>query len=273
MADAGFYGRLVDYHMHTPLCHHAEGAPAEYARRAAALGLKEIGFSEHCPLPDGYDRLRLREDQLGDYVRLVEEARRAAPGMVIRLGVEAEYVREDLPYVRRMVERHAWDYILGSVHYMGMWNFDAPEAEREWRECADLYEKWRQYFELWREAASSGLYDTMGHPDLVKKFGPIPREDCRPLFREALTAAAEGGVAVEINTAGLRKPVKEIYPSAAFLRIACEMGVPISFGSDAHAPDEVGSGFRQAVDLARACGYREYARFEKRRRTLWPLPA
>ncbi|MDD2709537.1 MAG: PHP-associated domain-containing protein [Verrucomicrobiae bacterium] len=105
----------------------------------------------------------------------------------------------------------------------------------------------------------------------MKKFGTIPREDCRPLFREALAVAAKMGVAVEINTAGLRKPVKEIYPSAAFLRIARELGVPISFGSDAHAPAEVGSGFREAVDLARACGYREYARFEKRRRTLWSL--
>ena len=272
MNDRAFYGQLADLHMHTHLCAHAEGEPKDYAKRAVALGLGELGISEHAPMPSGYDALRLAEDRLPDYLAMVEAARRVAPQLPIRLGVEAEYCRGQEDYVRRFLARADWDYVIGSVHYLEMWNFDDPKEIPAWRAIRDLFGTWRDYFSLWKEAARTKLYDTLGHPDLVKKFGFFPKEPCEALFEDALRTVAEAGCCLEINTAGLRKPVKEIYPSSAFLRIARRLDIPITFGSDAHAPHEVGAGFREAVALARECGYAEYARFEKRKRMMRPLP-
>lgn len=258
--------------MHTPLCFHAEGEPIEYARRAVELGLAEIGFSEHCPMPDQYDKMRMRENDFPQYLSKVETARLAFPKLPIRLAIEAEYVLGEEDYVRHFLQRAEWDYVLGSVHYIREWNFDAPEAAARWKETRDLFGQWKLYFEQWKAAARTGMYDSLAHPDLVKKFGFLPVEACEDLFRDALEAVAACGIAVEINTAGLRKPVKEIYPSANFLRIARGFNIPISLGSDSHAPGEVGMNFREAVDLARACGYTEYVRFQNRKRTSHPLP-
>jgi histidinol-phosphatase (PHP family) len=267
-----FYGMLADYHMHTPLCRHAKGRPSEYARHAQTLGLKEIGFAEHCPMPPHFDRLRMTHDDLPRYIESVEKARAACPGLTIRLGVEADYVEEEEISLARFFRRHAWDYVLGSVHYIGKWNFDSPSAVKRWKETKDLRVEWARYFELWKKAARCGLFDSLGHPDLVKKFGFVPRENCDDLFEDALAVVAKAGLAIEINTAGLRKPVGEIYPSAAFLRIARRLKIPITFGSDAHVPGEVGANFREAVALARSCGYTHYARLHRRKRTLHRLP-
>jgi len=267
-----FYGALADYHMHTPLCLHAEGEPVEYARQADELGLAEIGFSEHCPMPSHFDTLRMKSGDLTSYLAKIEEARKAFPSLKIRLGIEAEFAEGEEDHVKRFLDRASWDYVLGSVHYIREWNFDAPEAVSRWKESRDLFGQWKLYFDLWKKAARTGFYDSLSHPDLVKKFGFIPSERCDELFRDALAVVAEKGPAVEINTAGLRKPVKEIYPSGNFLRIAKNFDIPISLGSDAHAPGEVGMNFREAVALARACGYTQYARFNQRKRTLHPLP-
>jgi histidinol-phosphatase (PHP family) len=111
----------------------------------------------------------------------------------------------------------------------------------------------------------------MGHPDLVKKFGHIPKQSCDELFRTALQAAAKAKVIIEINTAGLRKPVNEIYPSIAFLKIARELKLPIAFGSDAHAPQEVGLNFKEAVALAKQAGYTEAVRLHDGKRVAYKL--
>ena len=272
MTTKKFYGALADYHMHTPLCLHAEGEPVAYAKRADELGLAEIGFSEHCPMPPHFDALRMKEGDLPDYLARIEEARKAFPRLAIRLGIEAEYAEGEEEHVKRFLDRAPWDYVLGSVHYIREWNFDAPEAVARWRETRDLFGQWKLYFELWKKAARTGFYDCLSHPDLVKKFGFIPFGHCDELFRDALAVVAEKGIAIEINTAGLRKPVKEIYPGENFLRIARDFDIPITLGSDAHAPREVGMNFREAVLLARSCGYTRSAHFRQRKRTLHPLP-
>lgn len=267
-----FYRKLADYHLHTPLCNHADGEPADYARRATELGFREIGFSEHCTMPPHFDRLRMVADDLDRYLASVEQARKACPDLTIRLGIEAEYVPGEVDHVRQFLARHSWDYVLGSVHYLDDWNFDAPEAAERWRTTANLHDEWKRYFGTWKQAARCGLFDILAHPDLVKKFGFVPRENCEDLFEDALAAVAKAGLVIEVSTAGLRKPVKEIYPSAAFLRIARRLNVPITLGSDAHAPSEVGANFHDAVALARASGYTHYLRFHQRQRTSHALP-
>ena len=258
----------ADYHMHTPLCHHAVGEPAEYAARAVALGLREIGFSDHSPMPrDDFDEWRMAARDLDDDVARVEAARRRFPQLTIRLALEVDFIPGHEDWIRSLAARHPWDYFIGSVHYVSeTWDLDNPQKLSRWRE-RDPFEVWTAYFERLTQAADSGLFDIVGHADLAKKFCFYPKQDCTALFEKFLAAARRTNTAIELNTAGLRKDCKEIYPSRRILELAHERGIAITFGSDAHAPGEVGADFAQALALARSVGYREFRRFELRRAT------
>lgn len=257
----------ADYHMHTPLCRHASGEPVELAAQAVKLGMKEIGFSDHNPMPqDGFDEWRMKAAELDIYVEKVRRARREFPALAIKLALEVDYLPGYEQWVRDLAERHPWDYFIGSVHYVSdSWAIDNPQELAKWRE-RDPYEVWAAYFQRLGKAAESGLFDIIGHADLCKKFCFYPKEDCEPLFKGFLEAAKRGGVAIEINTAGLRKDCRELYPSLRITRMAAELGVPITFGSDAHAPGEVGMNFREAIDQARQAGYRHWCKFTRRQR-------
>jgi histidinol-phosphatase (PHP family) len=263
----------ADYHMHTPLCFHASGEPTEYAARAVALGLPEIGFSDHNPMPeDDFDDWRMHLDRLDAYVESVEQARRDHPQLTIRLALEMDFLPGCEDWVRDLAGRHPWDYFIGSVHYLNRnWDIDNPKKRARWDAC-DRWEVWSTYADLLRQAAASGLFEIIGHCDLCKKFGHRPDRDPTPLFQPFLKTAAGKGVAIELNTAGLRKECQEIYPAPSILQLARQEGVAITFGSDAHAPEEVGADFAAAVALARSVGYRETVRFQRRQRTSVPLP-
>jgi len=261
-----------DYHMHTPLCRHATGEPTEYAARAVALGLAEIGFTDHSPMRrDDFDNWRMRADQLDDYVEKVRRAQREHPQLTIRLGLEVDYLPGHEDWIRELAARHPWDYFIGSVHYVSdAWAVDDPSKLSAWKD-RDAFEVWSVYFERLTLAAESRLFEIIGHADLPKKFGFVPRRDCTALFTRFLDAARKADVAIELNTAGLRKDCREIYPAPGILRLAHERGVPITFGSDAHAPEEVGMDFKAALALARSIGFRDCCRFARRERRLTGL--
>lgn len=256
-----------DYHMHTPLCRHATGSPGEYADRAVALGFTEIGFSDHSPMPrDDFDDWRMRLDQLDAYVEMVMAARQDHPTLAIKLALEVDYIPGHEEWIRDLAARHAWDYLIGSVHYVADgWDLDNPKKLSQWR-GRDPFEVWSVYLERLTQAAASGLFEIIGHADLAKKFRFYPERDVMPKFRRFLEVAKASGVAIELNTAGLRKECREIYPARPILALASELGVPITFGSDAHAPGEVGADFSAAIGLARSVGYGECLRFTRRRR-------
>jgi histidinol-phosphatase (PHP family) len=262
----------ADYHMHTPLCRHAIGEPVDYAARAEALGLREIGFTDHSPMRrDDFDNWRMRADQLDDYVENVRRAQREHPQLTILLGLEVDFIPGHEEWIRELAGRHPWDYFIGSVHYVSdSWDVDNPEKLSKWKE-RDAFEVWSIYFDRLTKAAESKLFEIIGHADLPKKFGYVPQQDCAPLFERFLKAAAQANTAIELNTAGLRKDCREIYPSPAFLALAHAHRVPITFGSDAHAPPEVGHEFQQAVQLARVTGYRERCQFRQRARSFVPI--
>jgi histidinol-phosphatase (PHP family) len=262
-----------DYHLHTPLCRHATGEPTEYARRAIELGLDQIGFSDHSPMPqDNFDNWRMNLDQLDLYVQKVLQARRDHPTLTIRLALEVDYLPGHEEWIRDLATRYPWDYLIGSVHYVSeAWAIDDPASLSEWRQ-RDAYEVWSVYFDRLTAAAASGLFDIIGHADLPKKFGIRPDQDCSPLFDQFTAASATAGVALELNTAGLRKDCREIYPSRRLLELARSRGIPITFGSDAHAVDEVGFGFDEALRLARHVGYTQSTHFLSRQRRQVPFP-
>ena len=262
----------ADYHMHTPLCRHAVGEPVKYAAQAVKLGLTEIGFTDHSPMRrDDFDNWRMRSDQLDEYVAKVRRAQKEFPALTIKLGLEVDYLPGHEPWIRELAARHPWDYFIGSVHYISdSWDVDNPEKLSHWKD-RDPFEVWSVYFERLAMAARSRLFEIIGHADLPKKFGFIPQRDCTSMFQQFLDAAKASDVALELNTAGLRKDCKEIYPSPAILQLAHRTGVPITFGSDAHAPGEVGMDLLRAIELARRTGYSQTCRFTQRQRRLVTL--
>ena len=262
----------ADYHMHTRLCRHAVGEATDLAAHAVKLGMREIGLSEHNPMPrDDYDVWHMLNGSLGEYIEQVQKARRDHPQLVIKIGLETDYIPGMEDWIREITARHPWDYLIGAVHYVSdTWALDDPNRVDEWKR-RDVYAVWSEYFDRLTRAAESGFFDIIAHADLCKKFRFYPEKDCTPLFQRLLEVIKKHGLAMELNTAGLRKDCKEIYPSPQIVGLAAKIGVPITFASDAHAPTEVGMNFAEAIQLARKFGYTQYCRFTQRKREMVPL--
>lgn len=258
---------MIDLHLHTARCRHAEGTIAEYVDAGRRAGISTMCFTDHLPLPDGYPTgYAMSWPELPLYVSEVKAAAAdalAAGGPEVLCGVEADWIPEAPTLVRGAVEEHDFDVVLGSVHMIDGWAFDDPDLIDGYAEW-DVGALWERYFSMLEAAASSGLYDVMAHPDLVKKFGFRPRFDPSPWYEEAAAVFAERGVAVEVNAAGLRKPVGEIYPSLDFLKACRRRDVPAVTGSDAHRADEVGAGLGAAAELLKEAGYTSLVVFRNR---------
>lgn len=257
----------ADYHTHTPLCRHAAGEPEEFVDAALAAGLTEYGVSDHAPArPEPFDDWRMAEAELPEYLEWIGRARRHAAGRIpVRSGLECDWLPGCEPWIEDLAGRHDWDYLIGSVHYLGDWDFDNPKWIGRWG-GEDLEAVWERYWRAYAAMADSGLFDILAHPDLIKKFSRGPAGDLDRYYEPAIEAVAASGGAIEINTAGLHKPCAEAYPAPRFLELARQAGVPLVISSDAHAPVEVARDFAQAVALAKAAGYSETLLFEKRMR-------
>jgi len=258
--------------MHTPRCNHACGTIREYAEAAIAAGLTEIGMSDHSPMPGGFDAAwRMRREELDGYLHEAEACRDAFAGkLTIRIGLEADYHPGTETYVADMIAAYDWDYVIGSVHYIADWGFDNPDTLDEWdrRSVDDAY---CDYFTLVAKSAATGMFDIIGHPDLIKKFGHRPTPDNERVMaaqQQMLQAVQQSGAALEISSAGLRKPVGEIYPHPDIVAEATRLGIPFAYGSDAHAPSEVGHGMKDCLALLHKHGIRHIASFRQRQRNL-----
>jgi histidinol-phosphatase (PHP family) len=250
---------LPDYHTHTVRCGHAEGTPAEYVAAAKHRGLDGIGISDHVPLLHvGDPHLAMPLDALHDYVEEVTELKQRDPHYVL-LGIEVDFRPDTFDRMRELLRAYPFDYVIGSVHYLDGWGFDDPRHADGWteRNVDDVY---TQYFEQVGDAAESGVFTILGHLDLVKKWGHRPMTHPVEAVARLSRRIAKSGAAVEVNASGLRKPVGEIYPSAGILSCLREHGVPVTFGSDAHRPQDVGRDFASAARLAWDVGYRDYVR-------------
>jgi histidinol-phosphatase (PHP family) len=256
---------IVDYHMHTPLCGHAVGEPKEYAEAALEAGLEEIGFSDHAPFVHYEDPgITMNIKQLPEYYQMIEDVRKKYSNCLrVKIGIEADFIPGYEDKTKAILDDYPYDYVIGSIHFIKDWGFDNPEELKKWDE-QDIDQVYRDYYELLRQSAQSGMYDIMGHVDLVKKFGHRSTQDFVDDIKKTALAFKECGVAIEINTSGLRKPVKEMYPALLNLKIYAGAGVPLTFGSDSHNPKDVGKGFEQAMIMAREAGYSEYVLFKGR---------
>ena len=254
----------IDLHNHTTRCNHAKGTVDEYIQKAISLGIDIYGFSEHAPMDfdEGY---RLAFGEMAAYEQDILTAKEKYKNEIeILLGYEVDW----LPgHMDDRVLNASVDYLIGSVHFIDKWSFDNPEFIGGWK-SRDVDEIWQAYFEATEAMALSGKFDIVGHFDLIKVFKYLPKQDVRLLAANALKAIKQSGMIMELNAAGLRKPIGEIYPSKMLLEEAYALGIPITFGSDAHAPDQVGYGYDKAVLLAKTVGYDTAVTFKDRDRKM-----
>ena len=277
---------LTDYHVH--LRPDEDGSTAEryftagnverYREAADERGIEELGVAEHIhrfvQSLDVWQHPWYRHwarDDLDEYCDFLR-------GAGLKVGIEADFLpgREDR--LQNLLEARDWDFVVGSVHFL---RDDAVDLHGEpdweawdiWR-ATDPERVWRAYFETLGEAARTGMFDILAHPDLVKVFAgrvPVPEGDLRRFYERAMDGIAESDVAVEVSTAGLRKPAQEIYPAPAFLEMCLDAGRPVALSSDAHLPEQLGYEYERALELLDGLGVTEIAVFEGRSREMEPL--
>jgi len=270
---------LADYHMHLERGGLDPAYLARFVRVARARGIDEIGITEHAfnfaeaaSLLDrpAFVAAHGRGYAIEDYLALLGEAREA--GLPVRTGVEMDYVPGREAEIRDFLAGRPWDFVIGSVHWLGDWGFDLDPSSWEGRDVAEAY---RRYFGLAERAVRSGLFDVLGHPDVIKVFGHRPPETFAPeleaCYDRLARAAAEARVALEVSSAGLRRPAGEIYPDGRLLRRARSLGVPVTLASDAHEPEEAGWAYPRLLAFARGAGYRTLTVFEGRRGRQEPM--
>lgn len=248
---------LVDYHIHA--VGHGEYAftrewANQYLDNACRRGIKEIGFSEH----DEFARL-IDLDLFYD----IQNARRN--NINLKLGIEMDYIPGREKEIEQTILKTKYDYAIGSIHFIDGWGFDHPDFKRGFEE-RDIDEVYAQYAKLLIQMVQSGCFDIVGHIDLVKIWGHRPRKRSPLYYLEpVLQTVKKHKLAVEINSAGLRKEVAELYPAASLVEQMFRYGIPITFGSDAHHPDQIGEGLAEAYQSARQAGYRYLVRFDQHR--------
>lgn len=291
---------MSDYHLHLhphgrdfkwpPHGEYPDGLIESYVEVAARRGVHELGFTEHLYRTDEgaavlgrfwqdepNERLRVHAERmiandsglsLARYVNAILAAK--ARGLPVKLGLEVDFFPQSIDAVMELLAPIPFDYLLGSVHWVGGWAIDASAVIDEF-ERRGIDRAWEQYFSMVEDLAGRGAVDVLAHVDLAKKLGFRPLEEPIHLYQKVVDAAAASGMAVEVSSQGLRNPVHEAYPSPRFLAMFNRANVPITFASDAHRPEDTAFAFDALVELAKQAGYTSYRRYTARRPESVPL--
>lgn len=253
---------IVDLHNHTPLCNHAVGEIDDYIEAAIKSGTKYFGFSDHAAM-DFDPKYRMDFSDMNSYEKDVLDAKEKYKDKIeILLGYEVDYLKGHMD--ERVLNADV-DYLIGSVHFLEGWGFDNPEYIRRYKD-QDIDEIWQKYFDTIEEMANSKLFDIVGHLDLIKVFKFMPNKNINEMAQNALKAIKKADMVLELNVAGYRKPIGEAYPSPSLLKQAYRLGIPITFASDAHKPEQVSMFNNEVIKMAKEAGYTECALFKNRKR-------
>lgn len=265
----------VDLHNHTILCNHASGSVEEYIKKAIELNIDVYGFTEHAPM-DFDPRYRMTFEQREFYENTILYLKEKYQNQIeLLLGYEVDFMQK-IPMKKEILTANV-DYLIGSIHFLEPkvqttnenepWGFDNPEFIGKY-EKVNIDHIWEDYFEVVTNMAKSQLFDIVGHLDLIKVFKFLPKKDIRVIAQESLKEIKKSNMTLEINAAGLRKPIAEQYPSKQLLEVAYELDIPITFSSDAHSVDQIGFSYDKISSLAKEIGYKKCAIFKNRDRQL-----
>ncbi len=265
----------IDTHLHTHYSHGKATVEAMF-HAARAKGIDIIGFSEHSPRPSSHtypsDYQQRLTDGFANYVNDVQNIRSAHKHeATVLLGLEMDWLEGHETFSAETVKAHDFDYVIGGIHFLDTWGFDY--RREDWRTLGEerLAALYAQFFTTMGAMARTGLFNIVAHPDIIKIFSIhlfrewATGEQAKTLFHDALTAVRDAGMAMEVSSAGLRKPCEEIYPCPQIMELAAERGLPISFGSDAHSEASVGFAFDRLAAYARDFGYTDSVYFVKGR--------
>ena len=291
---------MSDHHLHlhphndtgtaNPPAEYRPGLIDDYVEQAARVGVKELGFTEHLyrcveaadalgrfwdvtghPELSAHTQAFVEADRtlsLDEYVQVVTEAKDR--GLPVQLGLEIDFFPESIDAVLELIDPYPWDFLIGSVHWIGPWAIDSSEVAWEF-DRRGIDQAWSDYFELVEALAGSGAVDVLAHVDVCKKYGHRPDAEPIDMYASVVEAAALTGTAVEVSSQGLRNPADEVYPSPRFLQMFHDAGVPVTLASDGHVPEQAAWGHAEVVAAARAAGYVSRLSFDRRRRTSVPL--
>jgi histidinol-phosphatase (PHP family) len=249
-----------DYHMHTTLSD-GQNSHEEMVLSAIAKGFEEIGFSDHfcikqpCKWAVGADAIVTLEE------KVLAMRKKYGDRINILFGLETDYFHDREEEIREVLGRFDFDYVIGSIHFLDEWNYDSDKSRYGEFSNDYLYE-W--YFRELQHAARSGLFDIMGHPDLIKKFRIWPETSKSHLYEATAAIFAQSGVAFEINTSGIDRPCGEFFPGTELLEAFFKAGVPVTLGSDSHQKEQIGRYFDEARTILREVGYSKITRFKNR---------
>lgn len=254
---------LVDYHMHSIL---SDGKQTyeEMIKKAIEIGLEEVGFSDHVCLKtvewavSPIDIPVMTE-------QILELREKYQDQITVRYGIEMDYFPGKEKEIQKIISQLPLDYVIGSVHFIGDWNFDTDKS---------LYGKWsndelyHMYYELIQQAAKSGLFDTIGHLDIIKKFRVYPESDQTQLMEDTLKVIKQNGLVVELNTGGLDRPCAELTPSPEIVEQCYFHHIPMTISSDAHSTAQLARHYETALNLMKKIGFEEIVTFENRTRRM-----
>ncbi len=255
---------IVDLHNHTKLCNHASGEMDEYVKEAIEKEIKYFGFSDHAPMEfDKEYRMSFNDMRFyeGEVKRLKDIYKK---DIEILLGYEVDYLPN---YMDERVINAKVDYLIGSVHFLDGWGFDNPEFIGEYKN-RDIDKIWEEYFDAIKSMAKSGKFDIVGHIDLIKVFKYLPKKEIKVIASEAIKEIKRANLVVELNMAGYKKPINELYPSKDILELIKEHDIDITFGSDAHKPSEICKYEDNLKDILKEFNIRKCAVFKDRDREL-----
>lgn len=254
-----------DLHLHTS---HSHGRHTARAMVEAGLdrNLSLMAFTEHAPRPEGYTYPEDYQDKLDrEFMTYCDEVRSLreeyADSVEIVLGAEVDFLPDAAEQMRSLLQSARLDYVLGGVHFIGTWGFDFTLQDWKLLDDEACFAKYHAYYGLIRKMAEFGVFQTAAHVDLVKLFSMDryrvweATAEGEAAVADALDALAEAGMAMEVSSAGLRKPCKEIYPGPRIMRMAKERDLEITFGSDAHACEQVGWSFDTLARYAAEHGF------------------